>query len=75
MNLSQFINNMNNQTNVKEIKQQFRANTLQCDNSEELDFMCNMFKSFQYNDNKSVEFNVHPLASFLKFWEVNLVTK
>ena len=62
---------MNSQSNIKEMKQQFRAKTLECDNSEEVDFMCNMFKSFQNNDNNSVEFNVHPLASFQFGMNVN----
>ena len=61
---------MNNKSNMKEMKQHFRAKTLQCDNNEEIDFMCNMFKSLQNNDN-SVEFNVHPLASFQFGMNVN----
>ena len=31
---------MNNKSNMKEMKQHFRAKTLQCDNNEEIDFMC-----------------------------------
>lgn len=64
------MSDMNKHPNMKEIKQQFRAKTLQCDNNEEVDFMCNMFKSLQNNDN-SVEFNVHPLASFQFGMNVN----
>tara|TARA_Y100000992_G_scaffold274962_1_gene218200 strand:- start:224 stop:1090 length:867 start_codon:yes stop_codon:yes gene_type:complete len=70
MNLAQLMSDMNNHPNTKEMKQQFRAKTLQCDNNEEVDFMCNMFKSLQNNDN-SVEFNVHPLASFQFGMNVN----
>jgi len=65
------MSDMNNQSNMKEMKQQFRSKTLDCTNSEEVDFMCNMFKSFQNNDNNSVEFNVHPLASFQLGMNIN----